>query len=448
MNYGILSLLPAFLVIIFALVTKRTFEALLLGTFATYIVISGPSFLTSWISTFFQVATDHDVQWVIIICGLFGSLIALLKASNGVLSFSRQLSRICRSGRISLLMTWFLGILIFIDDYLNIITLGSCMLPLTKKYREPREALAYVIDSTGAPVCVILPFSTWAIFYASIFYQQEEIVALGYGGAANTYIHVIPFTFYAFFTLLVVLLFCLKLLPRFGYMKTAYEREKTEISLTASPDNSMDDKSARGSLWDFLIPILVIIIITVVSGEMLLALIVTLLVCLLMYLPRHIMSFTTFCDTFMEGFCSLIPTIAVVFAAFLMQHAADDIQLPAYVISVVQPFMCREIFPALVFILVSILTFITGSNWGIPAVCTPIIIPLGCALSVNPLLAMAAILSGGTFGSHACFYSDATTLTSSACEINNMDHALSQIPYALIGAALSAIAFLICGFIM
>ena len=138
----------------------------------------------------------------------------------------------------------------------------------------------------------------------------------------------------------------------------------------------------------------------------------------------------------------MVPTIAIVFMAFVMQQAANDIGLPNYVIETVAPYLNGDIFPAVSFIVVALLTFITGSNWGIPAVCVPIILPLGASLGANLVLVMAAL------GSHACFYSDATVLTSSSCSIDNMDHALSQIPYALIASAVSLAGFLICGFIL
>lgn len=448
MNYGFVSVIPALLVIVFALVTKRTFESLLLGTFATYIFINGVGFLPAWLDTLLSVVTDRDVQWVVLVCGLFGSLIALLRASNGTVAFSRQLSRICHSARTSLVMTWIMGVLIFIDDYLNIITLGTCMHPLTDKYKEPREALAYVINSTGAPVCVMLPISTWAIFYASIFYQQPEIAALGYGSATSTYAHVIPFTFYAILTIIIVFLFAMKLMPKLGKMKKAYQRMETCSEMPEPPGSHVHPHSdANGTLWDFLLPILTVVFLTILTDEMLIGLVAALFLCIIMYLPRKLMTFTDFCDTFMDGFCELIPTIAVVIVAFVMQRSANDIGLPAFVIATIEPLMSKHIFPAIAFLIVSVLTFVTGSNWGIPAVCTPIIIPLGSALGVNPLLTMGAILSGGTFGSHACFYSDATLLTAKSCGISNMDHTLSQFPYALIGAGISFILFLICGFI-
>lgn len=492
MEYGVVSIVPALVVIIIALATRRTFEALVVGTFSAYVIIAGPGFLTAWLDVLFEVLTDYDVQWVIMVCGLFGSLIALLSACHGTFAFTEKIAGVCRSARSSLVITWVMGILIFIDDYLNIITLGTCMCPVTDRHGEPREATAYIIDSTGAPVCVLLPISTWAIFYTSIFWSQPETAALGYADGLSMYVHLIPYAFYPLFTLLVVLLFCLKLLPRLGRMKKAYDRierggsaktvtsgmeknaegvptktvaggtEKgTEKNVGGAGEKNaageydradkiikeedMGTPGRKGTVWDFLVPILLVIVLTIVCGEMMVGLIAAIVVCLVMYLPRKLLSLERFCDVFMKGFCNMIPTLAVVVAAFIMQHAADDIGLPAFVISVVEPFMSAALFPAIVFLVVAALTFVTGSNWGIPAVCVPIVIPLAASLDANMLLTLAAVLSAGTFGSHACFYSDATLLTSVSCGIDNMDHALSQFPYAMIGAALSFAAFLVCG---
>ena len=453
-HYGILSILPAILVIVFALVTKKTLEALLLGTVSTYIIMYGIDFPSKWAEAFFKAAGDADNQWVLIVCGLFGSLIALIRKSKGTLGFSGKLEKFCKTQKKSLFITWILGIIIFIDEYLNIMTLGACMKNISDKKKVPRESLAYIIDSTGAPVCVLLPFSTWAVFYASVFYKQEGIQALGVGGDIATYLKVIPFTFYAWASLIIVPLFILGVIPKLGKMKEAYKRvEKT--GQVYNPESEKfnaviieDYSKEEGKLKDFLIPIGSLIAITLLGGDLFIAVVASIIICLFLYIPRKKMTFNEFCDLYMQGFCDMIPTIAIVFAAFVMQVAANDIGLPAYVIEVVTPYLNGTLFPAVAFVVVAVLTFVTGSNWGIPAVCVPIIIPLGFSLGANPILVMAAILSGGTLGSHACFYSDATVLTSTSCGINNMDHALSQFPYAAIAAIISLVGFIVCGIVM
>ena len=207
MNYGLLTLVPIVIVIALALITKRTLEPLILGTLCTYLIIDGAGFAQGWMDAFFRVATDRDHQWVFMVCALFGSLIALLGASHGTLGFSKWLSRLCRGPRSTLFITWVMGILIFVDDYLNIMTLSTCMKKQTDRNKVPREALSYVIDSTGAPVCAILPFSTWAVFFSGLFFAEQGVAQLGYGSAIETFYHVIPFAFYAIAAVVIVPLF-------------------------------------------------------------------------------------------------------------------------------------------------------------------------------------------------------------------------------------------------
>jgi len=202
------------------------------------------------------------------------------------------------------------------------------------------------------------------------------------------------------------------------------------------------------SIFDFLIPVLAMILISTIKGDMFLALIVAILLCAVLYIPRKIIKASDFCDLWVRGFADTIPALAIIVAALLMRKAAADLNLPGYVVGLVEPYMNATLFPMFAFIIVAILGFVTGSNWGTPAVCATIIIPLGAALGSNMLLVMGAIVSGGTFCSHACFYSDATVITSTACGIENMDHVKTQMPYAMIGFAISCIGYLIAGFIV
>lgn len=465
MDYGVWTLVPVLFVIIFALKTKRTLESLIFGTMLTYIITNaalipteGVQALThtptDWMDAFFRVATDYSHQWVFLVCALFGSLITLLGASHGTLGFTKILGRLCRGPKSTMLVTWIMGILIFVDDYLNIMTLSTCMKKLTDQRKVPREALSYIIDSTGAPVCAILPFSTWAIFFSGLFFTQPGIADLGYGSAIETFYHVIPFTFYAIVAVIIVPLFIFGVVPKIGRMKTAYHRLQ-ETGKVYSPEsaalNEEDDESefqAQGNILDFVLPVGVLIALAIISGELFLAVIASIGVCFVLYIPRGKMSFTKFCDLAMHGFCNMVPTVAIIFFAFVMQEAMSDIGIANYVITLMQPYVNAVIFPLATFLVVALLNFSTGSVWGIPAIVAPILLPLAQSVDANLVLVMGAIVSGATLGSHACFYSDATVLTSSCCKMENMDHALSQIPYALCATGISAVGYLACGMFM
>ena len=454
MDYGVLTLLPPILAITMAIISKRTIESLLLGAIASYVIVGGANFLPMTVDALFETITDYDNAWLILVCGLFGSLIALLNSSKATYAASKFIGKFCKSEKSTLIVSWIMGIIIFIDDYMNILTISACTRKLCDERKIPRESLAYVIDSTGAPTCVLLPFSTWAIFFAGVFYEYDAVKALGLGTAIQTYTHVIPFMFYAILALAIVPLFIMGIVPKFGAMKDAYDRVKTTGMVFSKGSEYLNKvkedttNSSSASIWDFLVPVVAMILITTIQGDMFLALIVSILICAVMYIPRKKINASEFCDLWVRGFADTIPALAIIVAALLMRKAANDLGLPEYVVSVVQPYMSAVTFPLFTFIIVSVLGFVTGSNWGTPAVCAAIMIPLGAAIDANMLLVMGAIVSGGTFCSHACFYSDATVITSTACGIDNMDHVKTQMPYAMIGFAISCILYLLVGFIM
>lgn len=452
MDYGVLTLIPPILAITMAIISKRTIESLLLGALTSYMIVGGFNFLPMTVDALFETITDYDNAWLILVCGLFGSLIALLNSSKATYAASKLIGKFCKGEKSTLIVSWIMGIIIFIDDYMNILTISACTRKLCDDRKIPRESLAYVIDSTGAPTCVLLPFSTWAIFFAGVFYEYDAVKALGLGTAIQTYTHVIPFVFYAIIALAIVPMFIMGILPKLGAMKAAYDRTATTGMVYGKGSEYLnrikeDAEVNDASIADFLVPVVAMILISTIQGDMFLALIVAILLCAIMYIPRKKIKASEFCDLWVQGFADTIPALAIIVAALLMRKAATDLNLPGYVVGLVEPYMNAKTFPFFAFIIVSVLGFVTGSNWGTPAVCAAIIIPLGAAINANMLLVMGAIVSGGTFCSHACFYSDATVITSTACGIENMDHVKTQMPYAMLGFAISCVGYLLAGFL-
>lgn len=450
MSTGLISLLIVLSVIVIAVLTKRCTEALIGGSLIAALFLWGPaSFLTNW-AVMLQEKVAENV-WIMLVCGLFGSLIALLQASKGSYGFSKCITKICNSERKTLLTSFIMGILIFVDDYLNVLSIGVCMKNVYDKRKIPRETLAYMLDATGAPVCVLLPFSTWAAFYASLFFEQQGVSELGFGSGIQTYIHAVPFFFYPIITISIVFLFALGIMPKLGTMKKAYERvaETGKVYSDASRkwnnDNSFGFEE-EGNIWDFVIPMVVLVAITVITSDLLMAVVVALLVCAVIYIPRKVVAFDEFVNYMIKGFADLLPILFLLMVSFVLVGICDEMNMTEFVVNIFKPLLTGAFFPMVSFILVSALCFATGSLWGMSAIVTPILFPLGVAIGANPILIMAAIVSGGAFGSHACFYTDATLLSSSAAGIDNLEHAISQLPYVSIAAALSCVGFLVCGF--
>ena len=452
MEYGALTLIPIVFIIVMAVVTRKSFESLLAGSVIACIIMHGTGFFLPWVDMLMEALSDPENQWVILVCGLFGSLIALLRESKGTGGFIRIGERLCKTERGALLGTFVMGVVIFVDDYLNMLTVGTCMRAICDRRKVPRESLAYLLDSTGTPICVLLPFSTWTAFYISLFMKEEAIRNMGFSSGLSMYIQTIPYIFYASVTVLMVFLFAMGWLPKIGPMKKAYDRVRT-TGRTYSEESDRyntepEDTGVEGKVIDFLLPVAFLIVATIVADDILAAVILTLVLCLVLYIPRKRMTFTQWSELLISGFCEMMPTLAILAGAFTVARCCNAMELPEYVISTVQPYVTPQTYPLIIFLVVSVLTFATSSTWGISTIVIPIIIPLGAAVGANMILTMAAILSGSTFGSHACFYSDATVLASAAARIENMEHAFTQIPYSLIGAAITCVCLLVSGYVM
>ncbi|MEW5784369.1 MAG: Na+/H+ antiporter NhaC family protein [Bacillota bacterium] len=452
-HYGMISLVPVICVVALAIITKRTFEPLLIGSVIGFILLEKGGFFSAWLDAVYAVMMDAVTVWIILVCGLFGSLIALLEKSGGAMGFSGIAAKLTKSRGSSLVFTWILGIIVFVDDYLNALAVGSAMRKVTDKFKVPRELLAYVINSTGAVVCVLIPFSTWSAFMAG---QMEANGVVVNGTGTGAYIAAIPFILYAWAAVLCVPLFALRIIPAFGPMANAVKRAE-ELGETFPPSTAGKAKAlseqekeltVKPNVVDFVIPMLVLAAVTVYTKDMLWGVIIAIVTCAVLYFPRRLMSFGEFFDSFMNGFKEMIPVLAIIVAAFFLQKANEGLGLTPYVIESVEPLLSGVFLPAVTFVIVAFLAFSTGSFWGVAAIAFPIIVPLAQSMDVNLLLASGAIISAASFGSHSCFYGDAVTLSCVSSQIENIDYARTVIPLIMVPAVLGIVLFLIFGFLM
>ena len=453
MDYGALCLIPLAVVIIFALITKRTLEALLLGTFIGFIIISPnpKEFIPNFINSFYAVIGDATTIWVILVCGLFGSLIALIEKSGGTEGFARLAAKAAKGRKSALIFTWILGIIIFIDEYLNALAVGFSMRRLTDKYNIPREELAFVANSTGATVTVLIPFTTWSAFMIS-----QIIAVLGIDAAEGTatYMKVIPFVIYGWVAVLVVPLFIARVIPVFGPMKKAIKRAEEgqclpdttveEVAAEQSEiDEAIDEKKARAI--NFIIPMVVLAVVTVWTADLLYGVLSGIIVAAILFLPQKLLKPTEFFDAGVKGFEEMFFVLAIVVVAFVLAQANDQLGLTPYVINAIAPILSPKLLAFFSFIVVALLALCTGSFWGIAAIAFPIILPLAQTLDVNVFLAAGAVVSGASFGSQACFFSDAATLTCKATQIKNSDYMRNVLPLLIVPFVIACIVFLIVG---
>ena len=451
MSYGLIATLIVLVIVIGAITTKKCEAFLIAGSMVGALVLWRQNFLTEWVSTLEGVISDE--AYVILICGLFGSLVALLTASKGSFGFTKIVTKICNTERKTLFTTFLLGILIFVDDYLNVLSIGTAMKGSYDKKKVPREALAYLLDSTGAPVCVLIPFSSWAAYFGAIFLQQDCVKNLAGGSLMKTYLMAVPYCVYPIVALIIVFLFCMGWFPKLGGMKKAYDRVAatgktySDVSRKYNIGSEYGEEEGR-SVWFFIIPLAILVGIAVVTGDLVIAAIIAILVCMVLYIGAKIMTFSEFWDTFVKGFADMLPIIILLISALTFQKIASEMEMTEFFVDLCKPIMSGAVFPMIAFIIVGLLAFMIANAWGVCTLVAPVLLPLGASVGADIVLVMAAILSGCAFGNHACFYCDTTVLASNGAGIDNLEHAGSQLPYVLIGAAVSIVGFLILGVVM
>jgi Na+/H+ antiporter NhaC len=396
---------------------------------------------------------SEDIAWLLIVCGLMGSIISLIEKAGGAFAFGEWVARRAKTRKSAMMWAWVLGIVIFIDDYLNSLTVGSCMTPLSDKHKAPREFLAYIVDSTAAPVCVLVPITTWAVFCSRLLEANGWAPE---GEGLVYFIKTIPFSFYGWVAVILVPLIILGIVPTFGPMKKAEERVKNGGPLAPPDSEKIDIRGgvvteipAHPRMLNFLLPILVLVGATLYFDvDMQIGVLVTVAFMFVLYLAQGVMSADTFSDVVIQGIKNMILPLMLMILAFLFAEINDQIGFTAFVIASAAKVMTPALMPFLIFLVLACTEFITGTNWGMYIIALPIVIPLAMELNVNMPLAVSAVISAGVFGSHVCFYSDATVLTSAACGCNNFNHALTQAPFGILAAIVTAALYLIFGFVM
>lgn len=441
--YGILSLLPVAVVIILVFFTRRTTASLLAGTLVGAVLLHGKAFAKPWLDVIYGVMSSDLWIWLVLVCGFFGSLVALFEASGGILGFTGISARFCRGEKRTLLGAWLLGVVIFVDDWLSILSVGAAMRQATDRFRIPREMLAFVSNATASSVCVIVPTSTWGVFMIS------QLVSTGICPAEDgisTFLEALPFLFYPLLALLCGLLYALGVLPRFGPMKKAYQdlRDGKEAETAVSAEAA---ESKRSNALNFILPVALITAITIVSGEILYGTLVCLVFCALLYLPQRLMRPGEYLDTILSGFKDMIGVLFIVTSAFILRDINALLGMPEYVIGAARSAMSPQILPLAAFLIVTALGVAAGNFWGICAIAFPVIIPIAQALDANLLLTAAAIISATAAASHICFYGSESTLACSAAQIDNVRYAQTAIPMLMVPFVLSALCFLGAGFL-
>jgi len=471
------ALVPPIIAIVLALITKEVYSSLFIGILAGGLIYSNFNLETTMVHVFKDgfidsVADPYNIG-IIIFLVLLGSLVAMMNKTGGSAAFGRWASKHIKSTLGAQLATIALGVLIFIDDYFNCLTVGSVMRPVTDQKKISREKLSYLIDATAAPVCIIAPISSWAAAVAGF--------AKGAGAESgmSLFVRAIPFNFYAILTI-VMMLFIAFAKFDYGPMKkfeSAARMGKAIEEIDARKSDELKEND-KGKVIDLLIPVIFLIIACVLGmiysggffteGEegyrnfivafsnsdasvgLVYGSFVTIIFAVIYFLCRRVISFKDCLEAVPEGLKAMAPAILILVCAWTLKAMTDSIGAKIFISQLVEGSAgsFQMFLPAIIFAIAVGLSFATGTSWGTFGILIPIVLSVFSGSDGNiTIIAVSACMAGAVCGDHCSPISDTTIMASAGAECNHINHVSTQLPYALTVAGVSFVTYIIAGFI-
>lgn len=456
MNLGVLSLLPIVVLFVFIFTTKRMLLSLTLASLTGAVLLGGINFASVWLDNVQLAFTKGTVGYLFLLLALFGILIQLLDKSGAAIEFANWLSRFAKTRRRAMILTFILGWIIFVDDYLNNMAVSTAMKRVCDKHKIPRTLFGFLVNCTAAPVCILIPFSTWAAFYSGLF---EEYGVTVNGTGIGAYYKVIPYLFYAWFLLIICLLLIIGIFPLLGITKKDNELAN-ETGVICTAERNLDGvelraesagegiEEGKNNPVKFLLPMAVIIVLTVITENVMAACMGSILITILIILKDRKLRLTEIFDASYEGVVSMAQICCVIALSLTLVEINAATGMSDFVVSILTPLLSKGIFSALVFAFCSVYTYFVGGFWDGSMIFMPIVLPIATALGMDPLLPCAALICAATLGSTTYVAGDAIMITSRAVDIKPYYQMLGTLPYALISFGLSVVAFLITGFVI
>lgn len=442
-TYGALSLIPVSVVILTAILTKRALEPLLLGSLVGFAILSGKGFIVSYLDALYIQLGES--AYFILIFGLFGIYIKLLEESKAIDGFTRWGMKFAKTKKKTAILTWAMGMILFLDNYFSILGAGVSSRKLADQNKMSREMFSFAVNAVACATCVLIPLSLWGVFMQGTIDDLHLLDVSGLTAITKA----VPFLFFPWISIIMVLLYQFRLIPLFGPMKKAEARVETTGEVLPYDDVAEEhsEEEIKGNILNFLAPMIALIVTTLVTSELLYGLLVGIAVCFLAYIIQGLIRPGKAFDLIGVGFQDMFIVTAIVISAFVLQQANVQLDLATYVIDCATPVINVALLPAIAFLILLLLGFITGSFWGMMAVCFPIMIPLAQALDANLYLTIGAVIGGAAAGSTTCFYGDSVTLTCGITGVKNIDYARTALPLIVPTVLLSTIAYLIAGFV-
>lgn len=459
-DWGALSLLPIVATLVLAFLTRSALLAMLTGTFVGTLMLGGAP--GSGLDRLFQDAlADGDFIWICEIVVLIGVLFTLFKRAGVLAAFAEKFSSVTGSRRKVEVMTWGLGFAI-VDDYLSPLLTGAVMRPMSDRSQVPREKLAFILDATTSSVCILVPFTAWGAYIASLIASHASVSSAEEGLAV--FIAAIPYNFYPMLMILFTFLIAAGLVPDFGPMRKAERRVAATGELLrpgAKPlvtDEELDLGVAAGAkkpslVMELLVPIVLLFAVgawtLIGTGAVKIVeafLLADTYLLLLLALRGRFASVAEAADVIVDGAKSVIPALLIVALAYALNEVTKQLGAPTFIVDQFGSAMSANTLVTLTFLITAAISFATGTSWGAYAVMTPVALPVAFDFTggeIGPLVyqTVAAVAGGGIFGDHASPVSDTTVLSSVGAGSDHIDHVVTQLPYALLIAFFTAVIY-------
>ena len=473
--YGtFVSLLPPIIAIVLALITKEVYSSLFIGVLSGALFNGGFKFADSMDAMvgkgFIGVLADSWNMGIIVFLVVLGAMVALINGAGGAEAFGRWAKKRIKTKTGAALATFFLGVLIFIDDYFNCLTVGSVMRPVTDRKKMSREKLAYLIDATAAPICMIAPISSWAAAVSSTAKQ------VGTNGI-SLFVNAIPYNFYSLLTIVMIIALIL-LRVDFGPMKKFEQAAEMMKDIDVEKEEAADEKSGSSRVIDLVIPVAVLILSCVAGmlysggffngdadykGHLIAAFgnsdasfgltwgsIIALVITVLYFILRGRLTFSEAMKNIPKGFTAMVPAIMILTFAWSLNAMTSSLGAAGFVGNLMKGSAAglMNMLPAIIFLVALGLAFATGTSWGTFGILIPIVVAV--FRNGNPellVIGISACLAGAVCGDHCSPISDTTIMASAGAECDHVNHVSTQLPYALTVAAVSFVSFILAGVI-
>lgn len=476
------SLVPPLVAIVLALVTKEVYSSLFVGIATGFILYFNMNIEQAFVAIFQGVEVDGVMtagmipkissSWnvgILVFLVMLGTLVVMINKAGGSEAYGKWAKTKIKTKKTALLATFGLGVLIFVDDYFNCLTVGSVMRPITDKHKISRAKLAYIIDSTAAPICIIAPISSWAAAVTGVVEGANGL---------ELFIRAIPYNLYALLTIVMVIATSAMGI-NIGSMKN-HEKLANEGDVFGGREKVADDTTAvssKGKVIDLVLPVALLIIFCVTgmvysggffdttnenyhnfinafagsnaSIGLVLGSAATVIVTFVLYISRSILNFDDIMSSFPEGFKAMVPAILILTLAWTLSGVTNLLGADMYVAGILadKAESLNRFLPAVIFVTGFGLAFSTGTSWGTFGVLLPIIVPILPMGSEILIIAISSCLAGAVCGDHCSPISDTTIMASTGAQCNHIAHVTTQLPYVIFVAVISFVGYIIAGFV-